>query len=365
MFFVNPYPRTWVEIELTAMADNLALIRERIGPQPILALVAKADAYGHGLIPVARFALQNGAQWICVATVQEGIALRDAGISQPILVLSPVLEVEVEQAVFYDLRLMVERREIAEIAAQAAAPRGREAIVHLKVDTGLSRFGCTPDEASELISELTEMPHVKLEGIAAHFADSGQDPERTQAQIAEFDRIAAREGLLQHLSNSAGAMFHRNAVRDLVRVGIAAFGIDPYQMLGGQLKPILSWKARVMSLRTRPEGTLVSYSGTYRCGRPTRIATLGVGYGDGYPRALSNGGFVMIHGRRALILGLVCMDQMMVDVTDIPGVQLGDQAELIGPDATVVELSKIARSNVHEIVTRIMSRVPRRYRHPH
>jgi alanine racemase len=362
---VNPYPRTWIEVDLPALGRNLSRIRGRIGPKAALLLVAKADAYGHGLVPIAKYAVRHGADWVGVATVQEGIALRDAGIQHPILILSPILEVEADQAVFYGLRVMVERFELGVALSKAAASQGKTAIVHLPVDTGLSRYGCTPKEAAALEPKLRALGSLELEGIGTHFADSGFDAEGTERQLATFDELVASlapRPKVVHAANSAAATKMPEATKDLVRVGIAAYGIDPYGMFDGELEPILTWKARVMSLRERPAGTKVSYSGTYTCERPTKIATLGVGYGDGYPRSLSSAGFVELCGQRVDVIGLVCMDQILIDVTDTTGVEIGDEVKLIGGQATVVELSRIANTNVHEIVTRIMSRVPRRYK---
>lgn len=371
---MNPYPRTWLEIDLPALAHNLSLIRSTVGPGRLVALVAKADAYGHGLIPICRFALQKGADWIAVATVQEGIALRDAGVDAPVLVLSPILPVEAEQAVFYRLRLMVEGLEVARTVSEAAQAQRTSAVLHLAVDTGLSRFGCLPEEAAEIALSISSLPGVVIEGIGSHFADSGHDPGRTQVQARLFEESVERclaAGVrfkIRHLANSAGAFRYPGSRHELVRVGIAAYGVDPYGLLpapdaaNGPLSPILAWKARVMSVRRRPAGTLVSYSGTYKTTRSTTIATLGVGYGDGYPRSLSNKGFASVRGVRVPVIGLVCMDQVLVDATDVPGVEPGDEAVLIGPEVPVVDLAVRAGTNTHEIVTRIMSRVPRRYR---
>ncbi|MBL8086677.1 MAG: alanine racemase [Chthonomonas sp.] len=364
---MNPYPRTWIEIDLASLAHNLGLVRERIGHHAKIALVAKADAYGHGLVPIARFAVRNGADWIAVATVQEGIALRDAGMSCPIIVLSPILNVEADQAVFYDLITMVEHLDLARALGQAAVTQSKTAVVHIPVDTGVNRFGCTVAEAAKLLGELRAIDGIRVEGIGTHFADSGQNPDRTRAQMGEFAALLAtidQSELLVHVANSAGATLYDDLRFDLVRIGIAAYGVDPYGMFGGRARPVLSWRARVMSMRERPAGTSVSYSGTHVLTRESRIATLGVGYGDGYPRSLSNRGFVMFGERRAPVVGLVCMDQILVDVTDLPEVGLGAEADLIGSEASVETLSQLANTNVHEIVTRIMSRVPRRYRQP-
>lgn len=352
------------------MAQNLALLRSTIGASPQLGLVAKADAYGHGLVPVGRFAVQNGVDWLMVATVQEGIALRDAGVTTPILVLSPILPVEAEQAVFYRLRILVENDEVA-LALEAAAERQEsKAKIHIKVDTGISRFGATPLEASELAMRLRHLPNVNLEGISTHFGDSGNDPERTEEQIRKFDavlKVCTSQGIsfkYVHAANSAGTVRFPSSHRDLVRVGIAAYGIDPYGLYKpGELRPMMTWKARIMALRERPAGSWVSYAKTRQLEATTKIATLGVGYGDGYPRSLSNLGFVMIQGVRCPVLGLVCMDQLLVDVTSIATIAVGDEATLLGEQVPAPELARLSGTNSHEIVTRIMSRVPRRYRY--
>lgn len=364
---ITPFPRTWVDVDLGRLGENLARVRAAIPSATQVALVAKADGYGHGLVPVARAALRQGADWVAVATVQEGIALRDAGLDAPVLVLSPVLEVEAEQAVFYRLRVMVETPELARALSDAAVAQRASVQVHLPIDTGLSRFGVSPAAALELAHRISAFPKLELEGVGTHFIDSGRDPATTDRQYAEFQTVVDRlrsAGFtvpVVHAANSAATLRHPAGGLDLVRVGIAAYGIDPYDL--GGLQPLLSWHARVMAVRERPAGTSVSYSGTYVAPRPVRIATLGVGYGDGYPRALSNVGEVWLRGHRCPVRGLVCMDQTLVDVTDVPGVEVGDAAELIGPHITVRELAERTHTNVHEVITRIMSRVPRRYHH--
>lgn len=364
---MNPFPRTWVEIDLPALRDNLALVRESVGADTKIALVAKADAYGHGLVPVSRYALQNGADWVAVATVQEGIALRDAGIEKPIAVISPILPVEAEQAVFYGLRVLVERLETARALSDAAAMQGAEAIVHLEVDSGLARFGCMPGEAADLACALQSLPAVSLEGISTHFSNSGNDPDATGKQLSCFEgalRACLARGLdlkVVHIANSAGAVLYPQARADLVRVGVAAYGIDAYELFPNRSKPVLTWKARVMAMRELPPGSPISYAGTYTTSRSSRIATLGVGYGDGYPRSLSNRGIVSIAGSEAPVVGLVCMDQVLIDVTDLPSVQIGDEAVIAGGDVPVARLAKLIDTTSHEITTRIMSRVPRRY----
>ncbi|MBV6457792.1 MAG: Alanine racemase 1 [Fimbriimonadaceae bacterium] len=364
-----PYPRTYVEINLPNLAHNLGIVGSALqGTNTKVALVVKADAYGHGLVPVTRFALQHGADWAAVATVQEGIALRDAGVQAPIAVISPILPIEAEQAVFYRLRVLVERTETAEALSAAAEAQASEAIIHLEIDTGLSRFGCRPDDAVCIGRRIRDLPRTRLEGVSTHFSNSGFDRAWTLTQLQIFhqtlDRLRA-EGVsfdMVHAANSAGAVNYPESRFDLVRIGILGYGIDIYSLAPiGVARPVMSWKARVMALRELEPHSPVGYARSYFTTKPTRIASLGVGYGDGYPRSLSNKGIVWFNGRNLKVVGLVCMDQLLVDATESPELQIGDEVELLGPNITALQLAEICDTNPHEIVTRVMSRVPRRY----
>lgn len=367
---MEPYPRTWAEIDLSALKRNLSALRAQLGSGPEIALVCKADAYGHGLVPVGRFAIKNGADWLAVATVQEGVALRDAGVDSPILVMSPVLPVEIDQAVFYGLELFFEDHEVAQLCSDSAMRTKRLVKLHLKVDTGLHRFGCSPSNAVPLILSVKSLPGISVKGIAHHFVDSAFDVSKTQEQIAMFgaiiEELQARGECppVVHQANSAGAWRFGGSLGNLARVGIMAYGVDPAGLSEEKLEPVLTWFARVTSVRNVNAGETVSYSSTFRLQRDSRIATLGIGYGDGYPRALSNQGYVSISGQMCPIVGLVCMDQMLVDVTPLPSLQRGDLAEIIGKRVPVKELAKLAGTNSHEILTRVMSRVSRRYIYP-
>lgn len=349
---------------------NLAEVRSRLSDGTRLALVCKADAYGHGLVPVGRFAAQNGADVLAVATVQEGVALRDAGVVCPIMVMSPILKVECEQAVFYDLEVFVENAEIAAELSKAAISCDRECLLHLKVDTGLHRFGCQPADVVEVCRAIKGLNRVRLFGLAQHFVDSSNDQVKTIHQLEVFKQIietcknAGIEFQCLQAANSAGTINYPQSQYDLVRIGILAYGLDPWNLLKGGAIPTFSWFARVMSVRELGAGETLSYSSTYRLERPSRIATLGAGYGDGYPRLLSNISEVAIHGGRAKIVGMICMDQMLIDVTDLPDVRVGDTAELVGSSVPGGELAALLGTNVHEIITRIMSRVSRRYLYP-
>ena len=365
---MQPYPRTWTDIDLPALGHNLREVKKRIADDNVaVALVTKADAYGHGLVPVSRYALRNGCDWAAVATVQEGIALRDAGIDARIMALSPILDIEAEQAVFYDLDVLTENVATVKALDTASQSVGRPARVHLKVDTGLHRFGCSPDEAVTLGLEIKTFENVRLVGIAQHFADSSRDPDFTMVQIKRWqDTLASceRAGLsfeIVQAANSAGTIKYPESRGNLVRVGIIGYGIDPFDLLEGDARPVMRWTARVTALRRAAKGDPVGYSGTYTLTRDSILATVGAGYGDGYPRTLSNKGLVEIRGQQASVVGLVCMDQIIVDVTDIAGASIGDEVSLIGGSVQVPLLARLAETNSHEIVTRIMSRVPRRY----
>lgn len=361
---MSRFARSWLDVNLGALRHNLGLIRSTVGDAKI-ALVAKADAYGHGLCPVSVFASAHGADWIAVATVQEGVALREAGLEVPVIVISPILDIEAEDAVFYGLRVTVEERSIAEAVGREAVRQGRTAMVHLEMDTGLARFGCAPKAAKDLAEAIRQVPGVQLEGLSTHFANSSWDVVGTEEQLRTYEK--ARKGIevpILHVANSAAAIRYPQSRHNMVRTGISAYGIDPYNLFAGQEKPVLTWHARVMVIRELPPNAPVSYAGTYRTKSFSKIATLGVGYGDGYPRNLSNKGHVWIRGQRAPVVGLVCMDQVLVDVTAIPGVETGDVAELVGTNIRVPDLARLADTNAHEITCRLMPRLARHYRYP-
>ncbi len=362
------FPRSWVEVNLPALAYNIKLVRTKLkNSKTRVALVVKADAYGHGIVQIARYALNNGVDWCAVATVSEGIELRENGITSPVLVMSPILPDEIQQSVFYDLRVMIEDTTMLPLLNNVAKQLGRNSIVHLKVDTGLSRFGCLPEDALTILKEVVNYPNIFVEGIASHFIDSSYNQELSNRQIESFQKVVDEckqtEFLpdIIHMSNTAAIENIPESEYNLVRVGAAAYGIQPCSMLDGMLKPVMEWKTRVLSVRRRPIDTYVSYSATYQTRRETMIATVGVGYGDGYPRVLSNKGHVYINGYKAPIIGMVCMDQLFIDVTDIPDVQVGDVVELIGGHVRSEDLCKLAGMNPREMPILITPRVKRKY----
>jgi len=362
---VQPFPRTWVEIDFGAMKHNLRLIKECMGDGVLIAVVCKADGYGHGLVPVGRFAAKNGADWLSVASVQEGVALRDAGIDCPIMVMSPTLEMEAAQAIFYDLDIFVESAVSIQVFSKIALNQGRVAKLHLKVDTGLHRFGCIPADAKDLVELIRTTEGCILRGVSQHFLDASNAP-RSADQVASFEHsiVGMNDLGVIHLSASAGAVKVDRAKGSLVRIGMHVYGIDADKSYGGELIPTMRWFARVTSMRTIAVGETVSYLGTWKAERTSTIATLGVGYGDGYARQLSNKGFVLVNGQRAPVTGMICMDQAMIDVTDIRGVEIGTVVEMLGNNIRVPEIAAWSGTNGHEVVTRVMTRVNRRYIYP-
>jgi alanine racemase len=332
-----------------------------------MALVTKADAYGHGLVPITRAATRHGVDFIAVATVQEGIALRESEIEAPIIVMAPTLPMEAKMAVFYGLRNMVESFDAARAISEAAVQLEIDAKIHLKIDTGMARFGVEADNAPDLAYRIDSLPRVELEGAATHFSNSGREPGYTAWQMSRFEKalkLMADLGVtvkIRHCANSGALVKFPAALMDLARIGILAYGISHVGETELGLKPVLSWNARIMALRELPAGRKVSYNLTWETPHRSVIATLGVGYGDGYHRALSNKGSVVVNGQLAPIRGVVCMDQLMVDVTEIPDVNIGDEVGLVQGPVTAEYLAELVQTTPHEITTRIMTRVPRKY----
>ena len=364
---------TWGEVDLGAVRANTRRLAALADPAALLAVV-KADGYGHGAVPVARAALDAGASWLGVALVEEGTALRAAGLDAPVLVLSEppaaaaghVVDTRLTPVVYTEPGIEALAKVVADRAADDPLP------VHLKVDTGMHRVGCSPDDAPNLVAAVQARPELRLEGICTHFAVA-DEPERpeTRAQLEEFGRlVAGLEGAgtrppIVHAANSAGLLQFPDARFDLVRVGIALYGVAPGPGTAVALDPALSLRARVTYVKALPAGARVSYGLRYALERPGRVATVPVGYADGVPRNLGlHGGAVLLHGRRYPIAGAVTMDQLMVDVGD-DDVEPGDEVVLLGAqggDAIRAEewadrLGIIA----YEVVTGIGPRVPRRY----
>lgn len=363
---------TYVQIDLDAIADNMAAIRAKAGVD-VLAVI-KADAYGHGAVPIARL-LQDRCRFFGVSSILEALELRQAGLTAPILILGYTPVSAFPAAVREQIRPAIFHYEDALALSQEAQKQGKIAPFHFAVDTGMSRIGfqATAEDA-DLCAEIARMPGLLAEGLFSHFATADcADLTRSAEQarkFAAFDDMLRARGLhipLRHLDNSAGLM-NFPPKYEMVRSGIVTYGMYPSDEVSPALlsiRPALQWISRVTHVKTLEPGREISYGGTFVTTRPTRVATVPVGYADGYRRSLSGRFHVLIHGKKAPILGRVCMDQMMVDVTDIPGVALEDKVTLVGRDGgeqiTMEQIAAAADSFNYEFVCGISRRVPRIY----
>ena len=362
---------TVADVDLDAIAANLAAIRSRAGAEVIA--VVKADAYGHGAEAVAETAFEAGAVMVAVATVEEGLVLRQAGVSGPILVLLGAGESsEVVHAVAQDLVLTVWDPERARTLSEAATALHRVARVHFKVDTGLTRLGAPVSEAATRYQAISALARIEIDGIFTHFATADSpDITNDRAQLAKFREVLSslrERPRLVHAAASAGvAAFGRIDGVNAVRTGLAVYGVHAAPHLAGalELRPALSWRSRVHRLASVSAGTGVSYGHEYRLPRDGRIATVPVGYGDGVPWLAAKSAGVLIRGRHVRFAGRVCMDLVMLDVTDVEGAREGDEIVIIGHQAgaaqSAVDLAAACGTISHEILTGIRRRVPRRY----
>ncbi len=332
----------WAEIDLGAIAANVAQLRARLSPGTRLAAVVKANAYGHGAVEVARVALGAGAEWLCVATVGEAIQLREAGIDAPVLNMGPTRGQDADIAASSTVSCCVYDREGVEALAAAAAVHGRTVSLHLKLDTGMSRLGVPPGEGLELARLIDRTPGLSLEAVWTHLAEA-DDPSsaRTAEQVARFlgevdglRRAGIEPGML-HCANSAAALLNPAAHMDMVRCGLPVYGYLSTQVPvdGLSLRPAMTWKSRVVAVRRLAPGDRVGYGGAFTASRPTLAATIALGYADGYPRRLSNRGRMLIGGRQVPVVGRVSMDFTTLDVTDIDPPSLGDEAVVLGAQA--------------------------------
>ena len=360
---------TFAVIDATAVRGNFALLRAAVSPTVAVLAVVKADAYGHGAAMVAPILEAAGADWLGVATVDEGVELRAAGVRKPILVLTGAAAADVPALVEQRLSVAVLHREMARDLADGL--QGQRLRVHIKVDTGMGRIGVLPSELPGLLDELHAAAGFDVEGVFSHFANADSvEREYSDYQLKVFrqavDLVAAagyRPRWL-HIANSAAAMSRPDCHFSLVRPGIALYGVAPsaHGALAG-LRPAMRLETRIVQLKAVPSEFPVSYGQTFVTRRPSLIAVLPIGYADGYSRALSNRAHVLIRGQRAPVVGAVCMDLTMVDVTDVKGVRLGDEVVLWGrqqaAEIRVTEVAEWQRTVSYEVLTRVGKRVPR------
>lgn len=374
---MNRYLRCYVEISLEAIGHNIREVKKRLPEGVKLLGVVKANAYGHGAVPVASY-LENQVDYFATATIEEAVELRENGISAPILILGYVSPSQYGDLVEYDITQTIDSYAQAFALEKEAARQNRKAKAHLAVDTGMTRIGfqVTEHDADEA-AKIADLPHIELEGMFTHFSCADQeDKTYCSMQMEKYDKMTAllaERGVtipLRHICNSAGIMEFDDHRFEMVRSGIITYGIYPSEEVKKErldLIPALSWKSHVIHVKEVGPGIGVSYGATYVTEKPmTRIATVSAGYADGYPRALSNQGCVLIHGKKAPIIGRICMDQMMVDVTDIPDVQVEDVVTLVGTDGdetiTIEEIANPAARFDYEMLCDISSRVTRVYK---
>ena len=371
------YTRGYAEINLNAIISNLQQMQEQISNDTKMMLIVKADGYGHGADPIAKLFEQEEQVWgYGVATVDEGILLRNAGIKKPILVLGCVFPDQYGAVIKHDIRINIYNKEMAHEIGKYARMAQKKALIHIKIDSGMSRLGflCNENSVQDIL-EVAKSTDIQVEGIFTHFSKADEsDKTYTKEQYMKFQQIINKLETLgltfqyKHCSNSAAIIDHPECNMDLVRVGIALYGLYPSDEVQKEkiiLEPALSWISSIASVKTIPHGTKVSYGGIYEALHDIRVATIPMGYADGYARALSNKGYVLIEGKKAKIIGKICMDQFMVDITDIPEADFMTPVVLIGKSKNeylyIEELSSISDKFNYEFICGISKRIPRVY----
>lgn len=372
---IMEFERVYAKIYLDRIEENMEAMKRNLSPETMMVGTVKTDAYGHGAVPVAKI-ISPYVSGYAVATAEEALELRENGIEKAILVLGVLPESQYEAMIRQEIRMPVFELARARRMSEKAVSLGRKARVHIAVDTGMSRIGLFPtEESAETVKEIAALPGIEIEGMFTHFAQADEtDKTAAQEQLRKFQDFIAlvkEKGVhvpVCHCSNSAGILDMKEANLDAVRAGITIYGLYPSDEVEKDkvpLKPAMELKSFVTYIKEIGSGTAVSYGGTFVAERPMRVATVSVGYGDGYPRSLSGRGYVLISGKKAPILGRVCMDQMMVDVTDIPEAREGSEVTLLGRDGeltiTMEELADLSGGFHYELLCLITRRVPRVY----
>ncbi len=363
--------RAWIEVDLQKIRRNVQLVQQFVGDRREIMAVVKADAYGHGMIASAKAACDGGATWLGVATVTEAEQLQHHGISKPICLLCPFAPAQANR--ICSSAIVPTIGDASQLDLLASHNRPQQMPIHLEIDTGMGRSGSLPQHAVAIYRRAVELGF-HPQGISTHFSDptGATDPQLNYEQQRNFELawLALQEaGAIfrwVHLNASGAIVSLQHQYGNLVRPGLLTFGIQPdTHKLVPEIQAAMTVNARVATVRSLPSGHPISYGGTHRLSHDSKVATVLIGYGDGYPRRLSNKGQVIIHGSRCTILGAVCMDQIVVDVTDVPGVKPGDTATCIGrngnQEITANEIAKVIGTTVHEIPTTLTSRLPRLY----
>lgn len=374
---MEQHNRVCARIDLDAILHNMEQMRDRIGEGARIIAVVKADGYGHGAIPLAEMFEELPYVWgYAVACLEEGTELRENGIKKPVMVLGCVFPDQYKEMLENDIRPTVYTEEMAQAISEEAQRQGKTAYLHIKIDTGMGRLGFPVNEKSaDAIARISRLPHVKTEGMFTHFAKADES-DKTYT-LMQHDRFMKMKQMMEErgteiryfdCDNSAGIIDLPGMTHDLARAGISTYGMYPSDEVDKTavvLKPALTLISHVTYVKDVEPGASISYGGTFTARERMRVATIPVGYADGYPRSLSGKGYVLIHGKRAKILGRVCMDQFMVDVTDIPQTAFMDEVTLIGRDGdetiTVEDLAALSGRFNYEFVCCISKRVPRVY----
>lgn len=372
---MEPYLRTWCEVDLRAIRQNMINIRKKAGQGPEVMAVIKADGYGHGAAEIGQY-IYDEADYFGVATIEEAVELREAGIDKPILVLGYTSPSLYGQNLKYDVEQTVYTMEAAEKMSEEAVKSGRTARIHIALDTGMTRIGVSPDEKGlAFVQAVQRLPGISVVGLFSHLSCADMaDKTYTREQLARFDffvELLEKNHIsipVKHVCNSAGIMEFDDHRYDMVRAGIILYGLYPSEEVRKEaleLAPAMEWKTHVVNIMEPEMNRGISYGATYVTDHPCRIATISIGYADGYPRSLSNKGWVLIHGKKAPIVGRVCMDQTMVDITDIPDVKMEDVVTLIGRDGeeriSVEDMADLSGSFNYEFVCDVGQRVKRIY----
>lgn len=361
---------TWIEIDLEALKHNFYLIRNIVGKKVRILVTVKSNAYGHGIIPVSGELVNCGVDYLGVATIDEGILLRKNGFKVPILVLGNILVDHVEPIIKYNLCQAVSSIDLAYVLNKEAKKQNKIANIHIKIDTGMGRLGILHNDALEFIKKINNFSNLKIEGIFTHFPCADTDKKFTLAQINIFNKIIQDLDRikihipLKHAANSTGLISYKNSHFNLVRPGLIIYGLSPVKDLKLKLKPVMGLYSRIIFIKDLPKGHGISYGHIYKTKRKTSIATLPIGYGDGYMRHFSNQARVLVNTRFCPVIGRVCMDQVMVDVTMV-NVKIGDKVTLIGQEnnkkISVEELADLADTIPYEITCSFNNRIPRIY----
>lgn len=362
--------RCWAEVDLDALRENLAWIRHRAGARVKVITVVKADAYGHGLKPIAGLLMQSGTDIFGVANLTEAQAIRSVGKGWPILMLGACLPDEIELAVRDEVMPTLSTVEEVERFSAAATRARKVSHVHVKIDTGMGRLGARPMDALELIRRIKSVPGLILQGIYTHFAAVEEDAAFSKSQIELFKGVlreikaAGVRVPLVHANNTGALLLERSSIFNAIRPGLLVFGVVPpmRRQVTPRVRPALSWKCRVTLIREVARGTALSYGGTFVAPKNMRVATLSAGYGDGYLRAASNRAQVLVGGVCCPIVGRITMDQMLADVSHVPNAGAGDEVILIGGDISANDVAGWAGTIPWEVLTAITYRVPRVYR---